>query len=215
MTGFIPIPDNVFLYNGNHQEAIPPLINYRGNIMSNLNKAFQSLTSVAAGVKKAYGATTKAAKAFKAAGKDHRWFICPTGNKAAESTCTAEAWSDMRGHMLAGFTKAEQEVMALADSKAKLSPAQRATRDRVNGNIRDTFSIMRRALKGLDANAKAAKTGAKTPTAKIDGHDKVLERLTAAIKTAKDCMSENGFKEVHKLAAMIQKQVVADKKIPQ
>lgn len=182
--------------------------------MTTLNKAFESLTSVAAGVKKAYGATTKAAKAFKAAGKDHRWFICPTGNKAAESTCTPEAWADMRGHMLAGFTKAEQEVMALADAKAKLSPAQRATRDRVNGNIRDTFSIMRRALKGLEARAKAP-TGAKTPTAKIDGHDKVLERLTAAIKVAKDCMSENGFKEVHRLAALMQKQVVADKKIPQ
>ena len=183
--------------------------------MSNLNKALESLTSVAAGVKKAYGATTKSAKAFKAAGKDYRWFICPTGNKAAESTCTPEAWAEMRGHMLAGFTKAEQEVMALADAKAKLTPPQRAIRDRVSDNIRDTFSIMRRALKGLDAKAKAAKAGAKTPTAKVDGHDKVLERLTAAVKTAKDCMSENGFKEVHKLAALMQKQVVADKKIPQ
>ena len=186
--------------------------------MSNLHKAIDTLTPMAAAGKKAYGAVTKSAKAFIDAGKGDDYMLCPTGNKAAQSTCSPEVWAEMRGKQLAAYTAKEQEIMALADAKAKLSPAQRVIRDRINGEIRNNFAILRRAIKDLQAkgaNAKAAKTGAKAPTAKIDGHDKVLERLTAAIKVAKDCMSENGFKEVHKLAAMIQRQVVADKKIPQ
>ena len=188
--------------------------------MTTLNKAMDTLTPLADASIKSNKKRKNSAKAFIAAGKDGTYFLCPTHAATGHlSTCTPEQWQRMRGKQLLAYTKREQEIMALADAKAKLTKDQRDVRDRINGEIRDNFKSVRRAIETQlrrDAADKAAKTeGAKTPTAKIDGHTRVLERLTATMKLAKDTLSEKCYNKIHEQAAQWQKLIIEDKKLDQ
>ena len=187
--------------------------------MTTLNKAMDTLTPLADASIKSNKKRKNSAKAFIDAGKDGTYFLCPTHAATGHlSTCTPEQWDNMKARQLLAYTKREQEIMALAAAKAKLTPEQRKVRDRINGEIRDNFKILRRAIDtelGKTAKAKAAKTGAKAPTAKVDGHTRVLERLTGTMKLAKEKLSENCYKEVQKLAALQQKLIIEDKKLDQ
>ena len=192
--------------------------------MTTVTKTYETLTPLAKTGDAYYGAKQKAAKAFIAkygeAAVTH--LMCPTGNKGKQSTCTIEQWETMKSYQLKGFSKRKQEIMALDAAGAKLTPAQKAIKKEVNDKIRDNFKQLRNAvinqirkIHAKAAKANAAKTGAKTPTAKIDGHTKVLERLTGTMKLAKDELSENCYKEVQKQAALMQKLIIEDKKLDQ
>ena len=193
--------------------------------MTTVTKTYETLTPLAKTGDAYYGAKQKAAKAFIAkygeAAVTH--LMSPTHAATGHlSTCTPEQWETMKAYQLKGFTKRKQEIMALDAAGAKLTPEQKKVKKEVNDKIRDNFKQLRRAVENQirqihakAAKAKAAKTGAKTPTAKIDGHTKVLERLTGTMKLAKDELSENCYKEVQKQAALMQKLIIEDKKLDQ